>query len=113
MYTKSLDEFVRGWVIGDFEPSLLRTKEFEVGVIRHPKGEKWPKHLHKEATEYNILVSGKMIIMEGDYGWPIHAPKVFVIPSGEAIKPIFIEDCVVVTIKVPSAIGDKYIVEDE
>ena len=41
----------RGWFIGDFEPSVLKTKDFEVGVLVHPKGEKWPAHFHPVCTE--------------------------------------------------------------
>jgi hypothetical protein len=62
MIKGKLSDMYRGWCVGDFEPSLLRTKDFEVGVLLHPKGEKWPKHYHKEAIEINVLISGKMII---------------------------------------------------
>jgi len=45
-----------GWFIGDFEPSVLRTSDFEVCYKEHKKGEDWPRHYHKEATEYNLLL---------------------------------------------------------
>ena len=38
---------VKGWFVGDFEPSVYKTKEFEVGYFTHKKGEKWPFHYHK------------------------------------------------------------------
>jgi hypothetical protein len=41
MKVGKLADMHRGWCIGDFAPSLLRTKDFEVGVLLHPKGEKW------------------------------------------------------------------------
>jgi mannose-6-phosphate isomerase-like protein (cupin superfamily) len=99
-------DFKGGWFIGDFEPSVLRTKEFEVNVRTHKKGEKWDAHYHKEATEYNVLVSGKMDIC----GSIIGSNTVFVIEPEEIAAPVFLEDCVVVCIKTPSNTGDKYIV---
>ena len=56
MKVSKLLDYTRGWIIGDFEPSILRTKDFEVAVFNHAKGEKWPSHYHKEAVEYNVLV---------------------------------------------------------
>lgn len=94
----------RGWLIGDFEPSVLKTKEFEVGILSHKKGEVWPEHFHKIATEYNVLISGKMslndvILEQGD---------IFIIDPCENARPVFYEDCKVLCIKTPSLIGDKY-----
>ena len=28
-----LEDFIRGWFIGDFTPSIFRTQNFEVGVL--------------------------------------------------------------------------------
>ena len=100
----NLEDFWRGWFIGDFEPSVLRTKDFEVGSVIHKKGEHWPAHFHRESDEYNLLVSGEMIIC----GHKISSGAVFVIRKNEVANPEFLEDCKVVVIKVPSVIGDKY-----
>ena len=96
----------RGWVIGDFEPSLLKTQDFEVAILLHKKAEEWPAHYHKIATEYNILLSGTMSVcgkelVEGD---------TFIIPPNEVAVPVFHEDCRIVCIKVPSLPDDKYLV---
>lgn len=101
-----LSDTKRGWVIGDFEPSLLRTKDFEVGVLFHPKGEKWPAHYHKIAREYNILVLGTMSIN----GYELEPGDTFVIEQNEIADPIFHTDCTIVCIKVPSNTTDKYVV---
>ena len=47
MKVERLSDFHRGWIIGDFQPSVLRTPDFEVGVMYHPKGEIWPAHTHQ------------------------------------------------------------------
>ena len=56
MKTQKIDNMWRGWFIGDFEPSVLKTKEFEVGLLTHKKGEVWPEHYHIIASEYNVLI---------------------------------------------------------
>jgi quercetin dioxygenase-like cupin family protein len=105
MQVGKLNDMFRGWVIGDFEPSLLRTKDFEVGILKHPKGEKWPAHYHKVATEYNILVSGSMKLC----GIELVAGDTFILEPNEVADPTFHEDCTIVCIKVPSDTKDKYI----
>ena len=94
----------RGWFIGDFEPSVLKTKDFEVGVLEHKKGEYWKAHLHKESTEYNLLLEGKMTIQKTR----IEAGDIFIIEKGEVADPVFQEDCKVLVIKTPSSPKDKY-----
>lgn len=99
-----IEDFTRGWIIGNFEPSLLKTDKFEVALLTHKAGEVWPKHYHKVATEYNVLVSGKMVIQ----GKELNSGDVFVFSPGDIADPIFLEDCSVLVVKVPSIIGDKY-----
>ena len=100
-----LKDFHRGWLIGDFNPSLLKTKDFEVGYLLHPKGELWDVHYHDKLKEFNILVKGKMIIN----GTEINENDVFVFEEKQIACPIFLEDCHIVCIKVPSIPNDKVI----
>ena len=104
MEIRRIEDFTRGWFIGNFDPSLLKTDKFEVGLLSHKAGEVWPKHYHKVATEYNVLVSGRMIIQEKE----LKSGDVFVFSPGDIADPIFLEDCSVLVVKVPSIIGDKY-----
>jgi len=93
-----------GWFVGDFEPSAYRTKEFEVCYKVHTKGEEWPKHYHKVATEINYLMRGTMMVQ----GKKLEAGDVFILGPGEVADPEFLEDCELIVIKTPSLIGDKY-----
>lgn len=104
MKTAKINDMVRGWFIGDFEPSILRTKDFEVGILSHKKDEVWPEHYHKIATEINFLISGKMLIRDTI----IEPGTIFVLEPNEVADPKFLEDCTVVTVKTPSVMGDKY-----
>ena len=104
MKTYKIQDFYRGWFIGNFEPSLIKTENFEVGLLTHKKNEQWPKHYHIVATEYNLLVSGSMIIRETR----IEPGEIFILEPYEIADPEFLEDCVVLCVKVPSLPGDKY-----
>jgi quercetin dioxygenase-like cupin family protein len=101
---RRIEDFTRGWIIGNFDPSLLKTDKFEVGLLQHKAGEVWPKHYHKIGTEYNVLVNGKMIIQDKE----LNSGDVFVFTPGEIADPIFLEDCTVLVVKIPSIPGDKY-----
>jgi quercetin dioxygenase-like cupin family protein len=104
MNITKIADYVRGWFIGDFEPTVLHTKDFEVGVLYHHKGEHWASHYHKDSVEYNVLISGKMIIR----GQELNSGDVFVFEKGEIADPVFLEDCTVVCVKVPSIPSDKF-----
>lgn len=99
-----LDEFTRGWFIGNFDPSIIKTDLFEIGLLTHKKGEYWAPHYHKEAIEYNLLLDGQMELN----GVAINRHDIFIIERSEVASPIFLEDCRILVVKVPSIIGDKY-----
>jgi mannose-6-phosphate isomerase-like protein (cupin superfamily) len=99
-----ISEMWRGWFIGNFEPSVLQTNDFEVAILTHKKDEKWSKHYHAIATEYNVLISGTMTIQNE----LIQPGTIFILYPHEIADPIFHEDCVIVCIKTPSVPGDKY-----
>lgn len=104
MIKHNLSEFWRGWFIGNFEPAVLKTDQFEVGLLTHTKGEKWPKHYHAQHTEYNLLVKGKMLICND----VINEGEVFILSPNEIADPEFLEDCLVLCVKQPSVPGDKH-----
>ena len=108
MEVRRIEDMTGGWFVGNFDPSVLRTPDFEVGYKFHPKGEKWDKHYHKKGVEITYLIRGKMqiqnkILTSGD---------IFIIFPSEVADPVFLEDCEVVIVKSPSVVGDKYIVEE-
>lgn len=93
-----------GWFIGNFEPTVFKTNDFEVSYKLHHKGEEWPKHHHKISEEINFLIRGKMLINNV----LIENGKIFVIERNESVKPVFLEDCELIVVKVPSSKNDKY-----
>jgi predicted phosphodiesterase len=104
MVKYNLSDFFRGWIIGNFSPSLVKTDKFEVGILKHIKGEIWSSHYHKIATEYNVLINGHMLLNENE----IFPNDVFVLNPGEIANPTFLEDCTILVVKIPSLPNDKY-----
>lgn len=103
MIIDRIENMVGGWFIGDFEPSVLKTKEFEVSYKIHPKNQIWDTHYHEKITEINLLISGKMILQ----GKQLTDGDIFIIPPYEVADPIFLEDCQIVCVKVPGIKKDK------
>ena len=99
-----LSNFYKGWFIGNFEPSLFKTKEFELGLLFKKKGSLEKSHYHAIATEYNLLVTGSMSFK----GELLEPGDIFIIEAGETSEVVFHEDCQLVCFKIPSIPGDKY-----
>jgi hypothetical protein len=103
----NVNDFKGGWFIGDFEPSLLRTKDFEISVRHYKAGDEEDKHVHKIADEYTVVIVG-IVEMNGVQ----YKPKdIVLIEKGEAVKFKVLTDAITIAVKVPSIIGDRYIVE--
>jgi len=107
MKVYDIKDMVGGWFIGNFEPSVIKTEDFEVCFKFHPKGEQWDTHYHKIATEVNYLIRGEMKIND-DF---LNQGDIFVLEPNEIANPEFLTDCELIVVKTPSVINDKYIVE--
>jgi len=103
-----IDEMEGGWFVGAFEPSAFLTYNFELAYKEHQRGEPWPRHVHHEAVEINLLIHGLMVANDR----LIHPGDIFVVEQGEAVKPLFLEDCALIVAKTPSIPGDKEILEE-
>lgn len=102
-----LNTFTRGWIIGDFEPSLSKTKDFEVAIMHMNEGEISEKHLHKIAEEVTVIVSGKFKIN----GEIFVAGDIIHLSPGESADCECLESGHQTAIKIPSVKGDKYLVD--
>ena len=106
MKIDKMEDMIGGWFIGDFDPSSLKTKDFEVCYKTHYAGEVWDNHYHKIATEVNYLIRGKMNLS----GTELNQGDIFTIYPNEVAIPEFITDCELIVVKTPSLKEDKYIV---
>ncbi len=99
-----LGEMHKGWFIGNFEPTALKTSSIEVAVKYYKLGDKEDRHYHKIATEITVIVSGKVRMNGVDYNsGDIVILDPFDISDFEAL-----EDTVTTVVKYPGAINDKY-----
>ena len=106
MKVDKLKNFTKGWVVGNFEPSLLKTDDFEVAVKYYKAGDYEEKHYHKVATEITIIAEGS-VRMNGEL---YSKGSVITIETGEATDFKVLHYTITTVIKFPCVGGDKYLV---
>ena len=109
MTIRNLDEMTRGWFIGNFEPSLLKTNDVEVAVKEYKKGDKEAAHYHKIATEGTVITKGRVRMFDREWG----EGDIIVAEPGDITDFEALEDAQNVVVKIPGANNDKYLVEEE
>lgn len=105
----NLNQFIRGWLVGDFTPSLFKSKNIEIGIKKYSTGDKELEHIHKIITEYTIIISGKFkmnkkILNEND---------IAIIEPGEPVDFECLESGSNLIIKTPSIPNDKYLINTD
>jgi len=106
MKLTKIEDYFKGWVVGNFNPSLFKTNDFEVAVKYYKKDDYEPEHYHKVATEITIITKGNVVMngvsyTEGD---------VITIEPGESTDFKVKDDVTTTVIKFPFVKDDKYIV---
>lgn len=105
MKTYKEHTLVKGWFIGNFEPTVFKTSNCEVAVKRYLKNEREAAHYHKIATEITYIVSGSVKMNDIFY----KSGDIILIEPYEKTDFTAIEDTITVVVKVPSSMNDKYI----
>lgn len=106
MKNEKLDDMVKGWFIGNFEPSLLKTNDVEVAVKKYAKGDKEEKHFHKIATEYTVILNGRVKMFDQEFA----DGDIIVVEPGDVTAFECISATSTVVVKIPGANNDKYVV---
>ena len=99
-----LSDMNRGWFIGDFSPSIIKTQDVEVAVKKYQKGEFEARHHHKIASEVTVVIAG-IVRMNADVCTP---GDMLLIEPGESVDFEVFEDAITVVVKYPGARDDKY-----
>ena len=107
MNLTKIKDYFKGWVVGNFKPSLFQTKDFEVAVKYYKKDDYEPAHYHKVATEITIITKGNVIMN----GVPYTEGDVITIEPGESTDCKVIDDVTTTVIKFPCVEDDKYILQ--
>lgn len=108
MRVARLEDMVKGWFVGDFEPTLLKTRDVEVAVKQYRAGDYEAAHYHKISTEFTVVISGEVEMNGVRYG----AGDIMVIEPGEATDFRVLADTITTVVKIPGAINDKFIQEE-
>ena len=98
-----LEDFVGGWIVGDFNPSIFRSMEFEVGVKRLLAGYSEPEHFQKNATEVTLVIEGECLLN----GERMRPGDIMIIPPRLSGKFFAETDTVLLVLKSPSLPKDK------
>ncbi len=109
MKTARLEDMVKGWFVGNFEPTLYRTNDVETAVKSYRAGDREGAHYHKIATEITVIVSGRVRMNGVEYG----AGDIVVMEPGDVTDFEALTDAVNAVVKLPGANNDKYVVEEK
>jgi quercetin dioxygenase-like cupin family protein len=103
-----VEDFFKGWIIGDFAPSLHKNSDFEVAVKFFKRGETEASHKQLIATEITVVIEGHIrlggsIFERGD---------IISIPPHEVADFESLTDSSLVCVKFPSIPNDKVVVDE-
>lgn len=104
MKSANISDMVKGWFIGDFTPSILRSADCEVAVKYYSAGDAEAAHHHKVAVEVTVVVSGRVRMSGREWG----VGDIILLEPGEITDFEAITDAVNVVVKLPSVINDKF-----
>lgn len=108
MKVASLNDMVKGWFVGNFEPSLYKTKGVEVAVKHYRSGDKEENHFHKVATEITVITSGEVMMNGARY----KEGDIVILEPLDASDFLAVTDAVTTVVKIPGANNDKFLVEE-
>jgi len=100
-----LEEFTKGWFVGNFSPTLIPSDDVEVAVKLYKAGDHDARHHHKVGTEVTVVVSGRVKMSGEEFG----AGTVIRIPPGQSTDFTALTDATTVVVKMPCVSGDKYL----
>lgn len=105
MYVSKLEDMTKGWFVGNFDPSLLKTNAVEVAVKYYKAGDFEESHYHKIATEITVIVSGVVRMNGIEYG----EGDIIVMEPGDKTDFFAVTDAINTVVKLPGANDDKYL----
>lgn len=104
----SVSTFTKGWFIGDFSPSLVKTAQFETALKIYRRGDREAAHRHVIAREFTVVGSGRFRMNQT----LLEAGDIVELTPGEVSDFECIEGGVTFVVKIPSAPHDKEIMEE-
>lgn len=99
-----LKDMTKGWLIGDFDPAAVHTKDFEFAVKYYQAGDEEAWHYHKAAKELTVIISGTVEMCGQTFG----PGDIVVLNPGEGTAFRALTQAVTACVKIPSVAGDKF-----
>lgn len=100
---------VKGWFVGNFNPTVLSTNDVEVAVKKYKAGDYESSHYHKIATEITVITDGKVRMNGATYS----SGAIIVIEPNQATDFLALTDVTTTVVKYPGANNDKYLGNSE
>ena len=102
-----LQDMFKGWFVGNFDPTLIKTNDVEVAVKEYNKGDYEERHYHKIATEITVIIRGRVKMNGVEY----KKGDIIIMEPHESTDFECLEDeTQSVVVKFPGANNDKYLV---
>jgi uncharacterized cupin superfamily protein len=101
----NLNQYIGGWIIGNFHPSIIKTNNFEIAIKKYKAGDFENRHYHKIADEITIIINGKVKMNDNIY----LADDIVYIDKNQSTDFYCFEDTTTCVVKIPSVTNDKYL----
>ncbi len=96
---------VKGWFVGNFNPTVLSTNDVEVAVKKYKAGDYESSHYHKVATEITVITDGQVKMNGVTYC----SGSIIVIEPNQATDFLALTDVTTTVVKYPGVNDDKYL----
>ncbi len=104
-----LDDMVKGWFVGNFNPTAISTNDVEVAVKKYKAGDYQSSHYHKIATEITVITDGQVKMNGVVYS----SGAIIVIEPNQTTDFLALTDVTLTVVKYPGANDDKYLENTE
>jgi len=106
MKLDTLDKYTRGWIVGNFSPSIIKTDNYEIGIKYYTKDDYEKSHKHLKSSEITIVVFGHVQVNKKDY----YEKDIIIQEIGDSADFKCMSDRAIVTVLRPdgSFPNDKY-----
>lgn len=105
MKTYNLDNFIKGWFVGKFEPTIFDTEAFEIACKQYEAGDNEESHMHKVATEITLIARGEVEMNGQRYS----EGDIVVMEPGDWTDFKAITRATTMVVKIPCIKNDKYL----
>jgi hypothetical protein len=105
MKVYQLGDMVKGWFVGNFNPTLLITNDIEVAVKKYKAGDYESSHYHKIATEITVITDGQVKMNGITYS----SGAIIVIEPNQATDFLALTEVTTTVVKYPGSNNDKYL----